>query len=1037
MFEQPCVDQYGNDQCHLRRFNLGDAPSRKTIPGTKPLPLVPSGQSTRPADRPTTRPQVAVTYVPGLVGVDVTKAPLPAQNLPSIPTRPRLPDVPTSQGMPVIPNPQPDQVRTAPVVSGRIKPTVKSTPMTSEEYNAAAMSRAAYIQYSEGEEAAMKYARQNVKDGWVYDPELSTEMAVVFSRGDESAIAYRGTQDSPGFNADWEANFRNRLGLDRILKATPQEAIIAEQLKMVLAKYTGGIALTTGHSRGGAEALKTATKASVDQVITFNSASYGPENLLPVQTKVSSLRTVGRLSGDLVSASGDALSSGRVKYVQSTFGENPATGLHDLRNFEKDPYEPSKIPHIEEGVEMTDIKGPARPNVVPKTEEPTPNVRAPDRADEFGAITDLMDENERITKVTRIPTSVLSALTGTAAGFGVGYGVSKLYASLGITNPYANATLTGGTTAGLVVVGEKVATNAVAGTLSKAAFRTALGSASRAVGEGIIFAPVGVAVDQLTNLAYRDAGLNAEQAGALSGVSSAVTVGALGAATGLAMGELAFGPEMLPVVALTLLAAGISAWLGFDAGKHESDAEKKAVKGAEAQFYLSNMMASGHYSSYEEAVQQMPKELADRLDDRFEQSALNTLNGVKGEPPSYKTVEELQAERKAAVNKWNHTGHFTGHGISYGSLFGPPASVTYGYDQEIKETRYHNIATSYLSALITSRANGTQFENPLTADDEKTLNKMDPNWFLHLNTTAELVHANYLSTAQQLNDVQETMLASIAAGDAIELTDEEQELLQENPLLSQAILDRVHDAEQHKIMRDYVVHTAETLNITYQDFSDYLENVDGGMTEDQAWAEQAHTHGFLSTAEYESYRTAMAKLHLTPGWFIKEDYDTFNESDEAPVLKEVMDDQLEFATKTVLMHQKATDAGFDTIDEYLQMSDPSYEFSQNTSEIESAHVLGMDVGEYIVFLTAIRNVPKRSDGTNYDAEYMRDYFSQTYRFAKTQVDKTQYAKEESYELAMGSYVDSGGDLIHEESMSMEFFDTHADDLPTKKSLIIK
>ena len=140
------------------------------------------------------------------------------------------------------------------------------------------------------------------------DPELSNEMAVVFSRGDEAAVAYRGTQESPGFNADWQANARNRLGLDRVLKPTSQERVIAEQLKMVRARYSGGIALTTGHSRGGAEALKTATKASVKQVITFNSASYGPENLLPVQTKVSQLRTVGRLSGDLVSASGDALS---------------------------------------------------------------------------------------------------------------------------------------------------------------------------------------------------------------------------------------------------------------------------------------------------------------------------------------------------------------------------------------------------------------------------------------------------------------------------------------------------------------------------------------------------------------------------------------------------------------------------------------------------------------------------------------------------------------------------------------------------------
>ena len=129
-----------------------------------------------------------------------------------------------------------------------------------------------------------------------------------------------------------------------------------------------------------------------------------------------------------------------------------------------------------------------------------------------------------------------------------------------------------------------------------------------------------VAVDQLTNLAYRDAGLNPEQAGALSGATSAVTVGAIGGVAGLVTGELEFGgAAALPLVAATLLGAGISAWSGFDAGKKETDAEKKVRRSAEAQYYLANMLATGQYSSYEDAVRQMPPDLSKRLDDRFKQ----------------------------------------------------------------------------------------------------------------------------------------------------------------------------------------------------------------------------------------------------------------------------------------------------------------------------------------------------------------------------------------------------------------------------------
>lgn len=100
--------------------------------------------------------------------------------------------------------------------------------------------------------------------------------------------------------------------------------------------------------------------------------------------------------------------------------------------------------------------------------------------------------------------------------------------------------------------------------------------------------------------------------------------------------------------------------------------------------------------------------------------ALDTLNGVKGDRPTNKTVEQLQAERKEALKKWNSSAHYSSTGLRYGSLFwnSAPSRVTSGYDQQIKEIRYHNIATKYLQALITSRANGQQFERPWTWESQ-------------------------------------------------------------------------------------------------------------------------------------------------------------------------------------------------------------------------------------------------------------------------------------------------------------------------------
>ena len=127
-------------------------------------------------------------------------------------------------------------------------------------------------------------------------------------------------------------------------------------------------------------------------------------------------------------------------------------------------------------------------------------------------------------------------------------------------------------------------------------------------------------------MGYRAAGADAAAAGALSGATSAVVVGAMGTAVGVAAGELAFGPEMLPIAAATLLAGALSSWLGFASGKDEDDRRKKQTKTAQARFYLSNLMASGDHLTYDDAKAHMPSDLAELLDNTFEKQVSDALS---------------------------------------------------------------------------------------------------------------------------------------------------------------------------------------------------------------------------------------------------------------------------------------------------------------------------------------------------------------------------------------------------------------------------
>ena len=563
----------------------------------------------------------------------VTPQPKPIPNLKPIPT-------PTPKPIP-IPTPPPDvpigpsqsqDADSAPPTArfkfpdesiGKEYPTI-----TEEEYNAAAMSRTAYIQESEGSAIAESYAQENVTDGWTYDAELSNEMAVVFSKDGKAAIAYRGTVEAPGFNRDWEANIRNRVGADRFTSLTPQERIIDTQLKNVLEKYPGGVDLTTGHSRGGAESIKAAGKTAVRRVINFNSAAYGPDTMKGVNSEVTSLRSVGVLSGDIVSASTDAISSSRIKYVKSKFGENPADGLHSLANFEKNQYAPDPA-----GVELTDtnLLKPPEPNVIaaePEIEIKPPEMEPPsfpDRADEFGSMEDsIPPEAKTSTKSTPKVGEILGSTANMAAGLGAGILISKGLEAVGSENVVLNTAVSG---AGGGAVGSatqmgtkqlaKLAGMSVAETMGETVAKGLLQGAAEGGAGALIALPVQYGVQQ----GLEAAGMNKFAAMPLAGgVAGYAASGVLATGTALLAEEGTanfWNPIGWASLTMAAIGAGVSGAFAI-AGKVDADNHER-IKPLQEKF-LKNQHNIMKYDETGGLTEQEIKEIRDVQPDFFNQA---------------------------------------------------------------------------------------------------------------------------------------------------------------------------------------------------------------------------------------------------------------------------------------------------------------------------------------------------------------------------------------------------------------------------------
>ena len=134
--------------------------------------------------------------------------------------------------------------------------------MSPSEILSARMTKASYINLTEGSHAAQAYANAHIP-GFRLDHSLTTEHQSVFYNKEtgELRLAYRGTQAG----RDWVSTFK--MGVSATQYAS-QVRDLEKSMQRVIAKYgTNGKlppnTVINGHSKGGGQALHMAEKYGV------------------------------------------------------------------------------------------------------------------------------------------------------------------------------------------------------------------------------------------------------------------------------------------------------------------------------------------------------------------------------------------------------------------------------------------------------------------------------------------------------------------------------------------------------------------------------------------------------------------------------------------------------------------------------------------------------------------------------------------------------------------------------------------------------
>ena len=197
---------------------------------------------------------------------------------------------------------------------------VKYGMITNSEQLSARMTKASYINLTEGQHAAQLYTTKNIP-GYVLDTELLNEHGAVFHnpQTNDLRLAYRGTQT----NFDWTTNLRLATMSE---SDSSQIQALEKQMELIERKYGKKPDTLSGHSKGGGQAIIMGERHGI--------ATHTQDPFVPTRHLVNSRaqHSIARTPTDWVSAGTNIAkfqSNIRETLVRPTAG-NSLLQAHDL-----------------------------------------------------------------------------------------------------------------------------------------------------------------------------------------------------------------------------------------------------------------------------------------------------------------------------------------------------------------------------------------------------------------------------------------------------------------------------------------------------------------------------------------------------------------------------------------------------------------------------------------------------------------------------------------------------------------------------------